>query len=99
MGGGYREIAYAVKNMIANLTGMICDGAKPSCALKVTSGVSTAVMSALIAMEGKCVTSVEGIIDEDVDRSIRNLTQIGRDGMATTDRMVLDIMTHKTGGC
>lgn len=42
MGGGYREVACAVQNMIANLTGMICDGAKPSCALKVSSGVSTA---------------------------------------------------------
>ena len=95
MGGGYREVAYAVQNMIANLTGMICDGAKPSCALKVSSGVSTAVMSALLAIEGKCVTSVEGIIDDDVDRSIRNLTVIGRDGMTATDRLVLDIMTHK----
>ena len=81
--------------MIANLTGMICDGAKPSCALKVSSGVSTAVMSALLAVEGKCVTSAEGIIDDDVDRSIRNLTAIGREGMAATDRLVLDIMTHK----
>ena len=95
MGGGYREVACAVQNMIANLTGMICDGAKPSCALKVSSGVSTAVMSALLAVEGKCVTSAEGIIDDDVDRSIRNLTAIGREGMAATDRLVLDIMTHK----
>ena len=95
MGGGYREVVCAVQNMIANLTGMICDGAKPSCALKVSSGVSTAVMSALLAVEGKCVTSAEGIIDDDVDRSIRNLTAIGREGMAATDRLVLDIMTHK----
>jgi len=95
MGGAYREVSYAVQNMIANLTGMICDGAKPSCALKVSSGVSTAVMSALLAVEGKCVSSVEGIIDDDVDRSIRNLTAIGRDGMASTDRLVLDIMTRK----
>lgn len=95
MGGGYEEMVSAVKNMIANLTGMICDGAKPSCAMKVASGVSTAVLSAMMAMEGRCVTSVEGIIEEDVDRSIRNLTRIGRDGMNETDRMVLDIMTHK----
>lgn len=95
MGGGFEEIVSAVKNMIANLTGMICDGAKPSCAMKVASGVSTAVMSAMMAMEGHAVTSVEGIIEEDVDRSIRNLTRIGRDGMNETDRMVLDIMTHK----
>ena len=95
MGGGYKEVTYAVQNMIANLTGMICDGAKPSCALKVTTGVSTAVLSAIMAMEGRTVTSVEGIIDEDVDQSIRNLTKIGSKGMNETDRLVLDIMTSK----
>ena len=95
MGGGYEQVTYAVKNMIANITGMICDGAKPSCALKLTSGVSTAVLSAILAMEGKCVTSVEGIIDDDVDRSIRNLTRIGSQGMNETDKLVLDIMTSK----
>ena len=95
MGGGYREVSYAVQNMIANLTGMICDGAKPSCALKVTTGVATAMLSAIMAMEGRCVTSVEGIIDEDVDQSIRNLTEIGSQGMNETDKLVLDIMTHK----
>ncbi len=96
MGGGYEQISYAVKNMIANLTGMICDGAKPSCALKLTSGVSTAVLSAMLAMQQKCVSSVEGIIDDDVDRSIHNLTSIGADAMNETDKMVLNIMTHKS---
>lgn len=95
MGGGYEQVSYAVQNMIANLTGMICDGAKPSCALKVTTGVSTAVLSAIMAMEGRCVTSVEGIIDRDVDQSIRNLTRIGSQGMNETDRLVLEIMTGK----
>lgn len=95
MGGGYREVCYAVKNMIANLTGMICDGAKPSCALKLTTGVSTAVLSAMLAMQGNCVSPVEGIIDDDVDRSIRNLVSIGADAMNETDRRVLNIMTHK----
>ena len=95
MGGGYEQMTYAVKNMIANLTGMICDGAKPSCALKLTTGVSTAVLSAMLAMQGNCVTSVEGIIDDDVDQSIRNLVSIGTDAMNETDRCVLDIMTHK----
>ena len=95
MGGGYEQVSYAVKNMIANITGMICDGAKPSCALKLASGVSTAVLSAVLAMEDKCVTSVEGIIDDDVDQSIRNLTLIGSQGMNETDKLVLDIMTHK----
>ena len=92
MGGNYQQVSFAVQNMIANLTGMICDGAKPSCALKLTSGVSTAVLS---AMENKCVTSVEGIIEDNVDLSIRNLTKIGSQGMNETDKLVLDIMTHK----
>ena len=95
MGGSYEQVTFAVKNMIANITGMICDGAKPSCALKLASGVSTAVLSAVLAMENKCVTSVEGIIDDDVDRSIRNLTLIGSKGMNETDKLVLDIMTSK----
>ncbi|MDD5862270.1 MAG: L-serine ammonia-lyase, iron-sulfur-dependent, subunit alpha [Prevotella sp.] len=97
MGGDYTHVCYAVKNMIANLTGMICDGAKPSCSLKICSGVSTALLSALLAMEGKHVTAAEGIIDEDVDQSIHNLTDIGKEAMCSTDDMVLNIMTHK--GC
>lgn len=96
MGGKYQQICFAVKNMIANLTGMVCDGAKPSCALKVTSGVSTAVLSAILAIEGKYVSSVEGIVDNDVDRCIHNLTSIGREAMNETDAMVLNIMTHKS---
>lgn len=96
MGGDYQQVTYAVKNMIANLTGMICDGAKPSCALKLASGVSTAVLSAMLAVQRNCVSSVEGIIDDDVDRSIHNLTTIGKDAMDETDRCVLDIMTNKS---
>ena len=95
MGGSRQQLTYAIKNMIGNITGMICDGAKPSCALKVSSGVSTAMLSALMAMDHKVVTPVEGIIDEDVDRSIANLTSIGSKGMEATDRLVLDIMTAK----
>ena len=94
MGGDYTRICNSVKNMVANLTGMICDGAKPSCALKISSGVSTALLSALLSMEGKCVTSAEGIVDDDVDKCIHNLTSIGADAMRATDDMVLDIMTH-----
>ena len=97
MGGDFARCCASVKNMVANLTGMICDGAKPSCSLKITSGVSTAVLSALLSMEGKCVSSQEGIVDDCVDRTIRNLTVIGADAMCITDEMVLDIMTSK--GC
>lgn len=95
MGGDYERVCRSVKNMIANLTGMICDGAKPSCSLKIASGVATAILSALLSMEGKCVSCAEGIIDDDVDCCIHNLTSIGADAMRATDDMVLNIMTHK----
>lgn len=95
MGGDRTQITYAIKNMVGNITGMLCDGAKPSCSMKVSSGVSTAMFSALLAMEGKVVTSNEGVVDDDVDRTIDNLTRIGRDGMSGTDSLVLDIMTSK----
>lgn len=95
MGGTYQQVTFAVKNMIANLAGMICDGAKPSCALKLASGVSTAVLSAMLAIQNGCVSSCEGIIDDSVDKSIHNLTTIGKDAMNETDRCVLHIMTSK----
>ena len=95
MGGTYEEITYAIKNMIANISGMICDGAKPGCALKVTSGVATAIFSAYLAMQHSFADSTEGIVEDDIDRTIRNLTRIGHDGMKVTDDLILDIMTHK----
>ncbi len=95
MGGDYNQITFAVKNMVGNITGMICDGAKPSCALKISSGVSTAVLSAIMAIEHKVVSSLEGIVDDDVDKTIENLTSIGAIGMQETDKLVLKIMTSK----
>lgn len=95
MGGGYKQVCDGVKNMVANLTGMICDGAKPSCSMKISSGVSTAMMSAMLAMQGFAVTSAEGIVSDDVDETIHNLTSIGRDSMQATDKLVLKIMTCK----
>ena len=95
MGGNYEEITYAIKNMIANISGMICDGAKPGCALKVTSGVATAIFSAYLAMQHSFADSTEGIVEDDIDRTIRNLTRIGHDGMQVTDDLILDIMTNK----
>lgn len=95
MGGTREQISFSVKNMIGNLTGIICDGAKPSCSIKVMSSVSTAVISALMAIEDKVITQVEGIVDNDVDQTIRNLTRIGAEGMQETDRLILQIMTGK----
>ena len=95
MGGDYDRVVATIRNMVATLTGMICDGAKPSCALKLASGVSTAVVSALVAMEGHCVTPLEGIVDDSIDKTIANLTTIGRDAMNETDDTILRIMTSK----
>ncbi len=96
MGGQYDEITFAIKNMIANISGMICDGAKPACALKVTSGVATAVLSATMAINHSFAEATEGIVEQDIDRTIHNLTRIGHDAMTQTDNLIIDIMTHKT---
>ncbi|MBQ0005946.1 MAG: serine dehydratase subunit alpha family protein [Alistipes sp.] len=94
-GGGYDQICYAVKNMIGNITGMVCDGAKVGCAMKVASGVSSAVQSAMLALDNICISGLDGIIEDDVEKTIRNLGTIGSQGMLTTDKMILDIMVCK----
>lgn len=93
MGGSFNQAAYSVKNMIATLTGMICDGAKPACSLKIASGINTAYLSALMAINNHCVTENEGIVSESVDDTIINFSKIGREGMLETDKMVLEIMS------
>lgn len=95
MGGKYNEVCASIKNMIANITGMLCDGAKPACSLKISSGVSTAMMSSLLAMNEHCVTKAEGIVADDIDETIRNLTSIGKESMLETDKKVLHIMICK----
>ena len=95
MGGTKEQSIGAVKNMIGNVSGMICDGAKPSCSLKASTGVGSAMISAMLSMQGHVVTATEGIVDDDIDICIRNLADLGRDGMAETDLKVLKIMTSK----
>ena len=94
-GGGYEAVCAAIKNMIGNITGMVCDGAKVGCAMKVASGVSSAVQSAVLALRGTCVAPTDGIIEEDIEKTIRNIGEIGSKGMQSTDRMILDIMLCK----
>ncbi|MFV0289918.1 MAG: serine dehydratase subunit alpha family protein [Mangrovibacterium sp.] len=95
MGGSYEQLTYSVKNMIANVTGMLCDGAKPSCAMKVSGAVSSAVYSAMMAMRNNVVTSAEGVADDCIEKSITNLSSIGSAGMSETDKLVLNIMLQK----
>ena len=81
--------------MIGNITGMVCDGAKVGCALKVASGVSSSLQSAVLALDGVCISSSDGIIEDDIEKTIANLGDIGREGMQATDKMILDIMVCK----
>lgn len=94
-GGGYEHVCSAIKNMIGNATGMVCDGAKVGCAMKVASGVASAVQSAVLAIDGTCISENDGIIDKDIENTIQNLASIGSIGMQNTDRMILDIMMCK----
>ena len=94
-GGDYEQICSAIKNMIGNITGMVCDGAKVGCAMKVASGVSSALQSAVLAREGICISDQDGIIEKDIEKTIQNLGQIGSVGMQNTDNMILDIMVCK----
>lgn len=95
MGGGEKETIYTIKNMIGNITGMICDGAKEGCALKVSSGVGAAIQSALLALEGVVISSNDGIIEDDVEKTIQNLGEVGSKGMTQTDDLLLHIMVSK----
>ena len=94
-GGDYEQICAAIKNMIGNITGMVCDGAKVGCAMKVASGVSSALQSAVLAREGICISEYDGIIEKDIEKTIQNLGRIGSVGMQHTDNMILDIMVCK----
>ncbi len=94
MGGSYGQVVNTIKTMCSNLTGMMCDGAKQGCALKVYSGVSAAVQAALLSMKG-IKTHDDGIIEDDIEKTIRNVGLIGTAGMEQTDKTILGIMCRK----
>ena len=94
MGGTYAQMVNTIKTMCSNLTGMMCDGAKQGCALKVYSGTSAAVQAALLSMKG-IKTRNDGVVEEDIEKTIRNVGIIGSVGMEQTDKTILDIMCHK----
>lgn len=95
LGGTKEQSAQAIHNVVGNLSGVICDGAKPSCSLKVSSATTSALMAAMLAMQSQYVKSHEGIVEEDVEASIRNFARLGREGMSATDEHILAMMTHK----
>ncbi len=95
LGGDLIQISATIKNMAASITGMICDGAKQGCALKVSAGVSSAVYCALLAIEGSCTTDTDGIIAEDVEQTVRNIGELATKGMLETDRHIINTMISK----
>ena len=94
MGGSFEQVVNTIKTMTSNLTGMMCDGAKQGCALKVYSGCSAAVKAALLSMNG-IKTRNDGIVEEDIEKTIRNIGTIGSVGMEQTDKTILQIMCNK----
>lgn len=94
MGADRERIDGTIKNMVANITGMVCDGAKVGCALKLATAAATAVQSALLAMGRVIVPSKNGIVGLTAEESIRNLGQLGVEGMTVTDNVILEIMQN-----
>jgi L-cysteine desulfidase len=95
MGGNTTMIESAMKNIIANLTGMICDGGKVGCALKLSTAAAAAVESSLLAQRNIVVPDTNGIITNSIERTIANLGKVSNPGMLETDKVILDVMMGK----
>ncbi len=95
LGGNFKQISDAICSMIGDVAGMICDGAKTSCAMKVSSSAGAAFKATLMALDGIRVTGNEGIVSENVDESIRNLSSRANGAMTQTDIQILEIMVNK----
>jgi L-cysteine desulfidase len=95
LGGDKECIKSAIQNMLGNVTGMLCDGAKAGCALKVSTCTNAAVQSAMLALNGITIESTDGIIEKDAEHTIDNLCRLGNQGTMETDRIILDIMLNK----
>ncbi|WP_152888867.1 serine dehydratase subunit alpha family protein [Clostridium tarantellae] len=94
-GGNLNNIKCLVKNMIADIYGMICDGAKSTCALKIATGIQAAIQCSILAMHDIEPTSNDGIINDDVDKSIKSLGNLLENGFNNTDNAILEIMLDK----
>lgn len=91
-GGGYDQIAATIINVLGNLGGVICDGAKASCAAKISSAIDAAFISSEMAMEGKTFLFGQGIVIDDIEKTIKNVGQVAKEGMYATDMEILKIM-------
>ena len=91
-GGSYEQICMTIVNTVANIGGVVCDGAKASCAAKISSAVEAAITAHHMSMRGRCFQPGEGIVRKDVEETIRGLGYIGRVGMKETDVEILKVM-------
>ena len=95
LGGGASEVRAVIRDMVGNISGMVCDGAKAGCAVKVATAAATAVQTAMLALKGLEVAATDGIVDEDIERTLANLARLGREGMRETDKLILEMMLAK----
>ncbi|MCP3951160.1 MAG: serine dehydratase subunit alpha family protein [Desulfobacterales bacterium] len=95
LGGDQHQIAGAIKNLTVDLAGIICDGAKGGCALKLATAAGTAVQSALFALQGVNVKSTDGIVGLSPEQTMKNVGTLSTEGMIETDRTILKIMLEK----
>lgn len=91
----YEEICNTITNTIGNISGMVCDGAKPSCAAKIASAVEAAIMGLHLSLKKRVFEAGEGLVKEDVEQTITSIGRMGRDGMKATDVEILNIMLEK----
>lgn len=94
-GGGYQEISDTIVNTVANVSGIVCDGAKPSCAAKIASAVDAAILGHYLSCGHRCFAPGEGFVQEDLEDTIKSVGYIGRVGMKTTDTEILNLMIHQ----
>ncbi len=92
MGGSLHNIEYAIMNMVADISGLICDGAKSGCALKIATSVNGAIQCANLAVDQVKAPQNDGIVCKDVEQTIKNLGKLGNHGMSMTDHVILDMM-------
>lgn len=91
----YEVVAMAISSMIGDVSGMICDGASNSCAMKVSTSASAAYKAVLMALDNSCVRGSDGIVSDDVDQSIANLCALAKGSMRHTDVQIIEIMASK----
>lgn len=94
-GGGFEEVAHTLVNSLAIVSGIICDGAKPSCAAKIASAVDAGIVGWQMYRGGQQFYAGDGIVRKGVEETIKTVSRVGREGMADTDWEILQIMTEK----